>query len=117
MEKPELAEPQSSGEDIENKTCPPEEVSKVYYKFLDPLSEFLMHRTTRYCLALHWSGETRVRSDMRREAIWGIVVLVDKDELQVARKAVEEWSNENGDPIPIRVGQGQFIGGVNMRSR
>jgi hypothetical protein len=51
---------------------------------------------------------------MRREAVWGIVVLVDADELEMIGKAVEEWSKENGNPIPIRVGQGQFIGGMNM---
>jgi len=55
-----------------------------------------------------------IRSDTHREAVWGIVVLVDADEHEMIGKAVEEWSEENGNPIPIRVRQGQFIGGMNM---
>jgi hypothetical protein len=44
----------------------------------------------------------------------GIVVFVDADEHEVMGKAVEEWSKENGSPIPIRVGQDRFIGGMDM---
>jgi hypothetical protein len=53
-------------------------------------------------------------AQIRREAVWGIVVLVDADEHEMMEKAVEEWSKENGNPMPIRVGQGRFIGGMNM---
>jgi hypothetical protein len=58
--------------------------------------------------------ERIIRSDMRSEPVWGIVVLVDADEHEMVRKAVEEWSKENSNPIPIRVGRGRFIGGLNM---
>ena len=51
---------------------------------------------------------------MRREVVWRIVVLVDADEHEMMGKAVEEWCRENGNPIPTRIGQGQFIGGMNM---
>ena len=51
--------------------------------------------------------EKHAFAQIRREAVWGIVVLVDADEHEMMEKAVEEWSKENGNPIPIRVGQGR----------
>ena len=39
---------------------------------------------------------------MRREDVWGIVVLVDADEHEMMGNRVEEWSEENGNPIPTR---------------
>src|ERR1700685_316680 len=105
MENPDLDKPQFNGEDIENRTGPPDDVREVYRQVMDPLSTYLADKTRRFYFSLHWSGGTRIiRSDMQSEPVWGIVVLVDADEHELVRKAVEEWSKENGNPIPIRVG-------------
>ena len=59
---PDLEKPQSSGEDIENRTCPPDDVREVYRQVLDPLSKYLMHRTTRFYFSLQeWRNTHSLR--------------------------------------------------------
>jgi len=62
MENPDLDKPQSSGEDLENGTCPPDDVREVYRQVLDPLSKYLMHKTTRfYFFTLEWRNTHSLR--------------------------------------------------------